>query len=168
MNLIFETERLLIRKLTPKDFDNFQNLFTDKQVIEYISTTIFAKNEIINDFQEILKKGSLRNGKIQIAAIELKKQQQFIGACYIFKKKKKKIQIGYAIFPNYWNHGYGTEYLEGKVLFLKKHHFKNIIAKIDSKNIASIRMVEKLNFTLVASILNELDNFLEIEYQLLI
>ncbi|WP_196888924.1 GNAT family N-acetyltransferase [Aureivirga sp. CE67] len=168
MNLIFETERLLIRKLTPKDFESYHKLFTDNQVIKYLSSVFFTKNEICSEFKEIIKNGSLENGKIRIYGLERKKDAAFIGSCYTWNHPNLSIEIGYVFFSSFWNNGYGSEYLKGKIDFLKALDCKNIIAKIDSRNIASIRMVEKLQFIPIASILNEFENCLEIEYQLLI
>jgi len=52
--------------------------------------------------------------------------------------------LGYSIDFNYWNNGYGSELCLGLIEYAFKHlKAENIIAKMYSENIASVRLSVK-------------------------
>jgi RimJ/RimL family protein N-acetyltransferase len=57
--------------------------------------------------------------------------------------------IGYDIFPDFWRQGYATEACGELVRALShEHKVAKIVAVVDSENIASIRLLERLGFSM--------------------
>jgi [ribosomal protein S5]-alanine N-acetyltransferase len=59
--------------------------------------------------------------------------------------------LAYMIFPSYWLQGYAREGCSCVLAHLFEHyHVSRVAAEIDTRNAASIRLVESLGFTRVA------------------
>ncbi len=56
--------------------------------------------------------------------------------------------IGYDIFADFWRRGYATEACDKLIHTLgEEYDVASVIAVVDAENIASIRLLERLNFT---------------------
>ena len=59
--------------------------------------------------------------------------------------------IAYSVFPPFWKQGYATELSKSMLTHIFEHYEPNALsAEIDTRNAASIRLVEKLGFTRTA------------------
>lgn len=55
--------------------------------------------------------------------------------------------IGYDIFPHFWRQGYATEAITALINELwRSHHVAVVAATVDTENVASIRLLERLGF----------------------
>lgn len=55
--------------------------------------------------------------------------------------------IGYDVFPNFWRQGYGSEACEQLVRALcAEASVRRVVATVDSENLASIRLLQRLGF----------------------
>ena len=69
-----------------------------------------------------------------------------IGQIRIDKKKKRNL-ISYSIDKKFRGQGYGKEMIKRTLNFLKSQFkLKEIFAKVDKKNIASVKIFESLTF----------------------
>lgn len=60
--------------------------------------------------------------------------------------------LAYMVFPAFWGQGYAREACAGVLAHLFEHyHVSRIAAEIDTRNAASIHLVESLGFTRVAT-----------------
>ncbi|MDM1521545.1 GNAT family N-acetyltransferase [Myroides odoratimimus] len=74
-----------------------------------------------------------------------------------YTDQEEKIEIGYIIYKDYWQKGYGTELLYGIELFIQqKYASKILIAQLYESNISSRKLLEKMNYSLIDR--QELDN----------
>lgn len=59
--------------------------------------------------------------------------------------------IAYSVFPPFWKQGYATELSQSMLTHIFEHYEPTALsAEIDTRNAASIRLVEKLGFTRTA------------------
>jgi len=56
-------------------------------------------------------------------------------------------EIGYMFLPEYWNKGYGTATVEILVQLVDKMGFSAVVATTDTRNAASVHLLEKMGFT---------------------
>jgi len=78
-------------------------------------------------------------------ACEIKFSQQLIGGCSLLQPSDRTSEMGWVIHSDFWGQGYGTEI----GLALLRHGFESlslhrIVAKCDSSNHGSYRIMEKL------------------------
>lgn len=104
-----ETERLLLRQLTPADFNALHDILSDPETMQHYPAP----------FDEARTKGwiawNLRNYEeygFGLWAVVLKETGQFIGDCGLTIQDidgEKLPEIGYHISKKFWRKGYGSE-----------------------------------------------------------
>ena len=150
-----ETERLILRKVTIDDLDDLFNYWgSDDNVTKFLTFKTHTSKEdtmkFINNWISKYEKGGLE------WAIELKENHQVIGMISADKSYKYKcVELGCSISSKYWNKGLITEALREIISYLFDECDFNIIeAIIPSKNIGSIKVVQKCGLTLEATLKN--------------
>jgi RimJ/RimL family protein N-acetyltransferase len=101
MEIIFETERLYLRKFTMNDGELLFNLNSNPEVIKYIHEPPPVLENMISVLAEIiLPQYSLYNhGRW---AVCLKNNNEFIGWCGLkYVKERNEIDLGYRFFQQY-------------------------------------------------------------------
>jgi ribosomal-protein-alanine N-acetyltransferase len=152
INRIFptlETERLILREMTPKDTEFYFHHFNIDKIIDGCcfpgpSNLEVAKKELelycINPFKENrgVRWGIIRKGDVKL-----------IGTCgiYDWDKLSHRAEIGYDLNPAYWGQGIMTEALRAILRYgFEKMQLNRVQAIIDSKNAKSTRLVRRLEF----------------------
>lgn len=144
--LTLETPRLILRKFELKDQDDcFKFLSDKKRCLDdggYLPFT--EKNE---EYNQLMNKFLNDNGRLMIYS---KEHQKVIGTINLMDVQDRAIEckeIGYVISPNYRREGYAYEAVSNLVkLLLDDLKLDMLIAGCFEDNIASKKMLEKLNF----------------------
>jgi len=101
-----------------------------------------------------------------ILAVE-KKTKNPIGFLHFFgvgdKSKGIQLRLGYTITKTMWKKGYATELVEGFILWCKKNSVPTLSATVNHNNKASIKVLQKNNFTTQARDTNGLDYLFMLE-----
>lgn len=144
MKFIFETERLLLREFDISDAEKMYQLNSDPDVIRYTGDGPFESVEATAEF---LKNYSdyKRNGFGRWVCIE-KSSNEFIGWCGLKKHKDDEVDIGYRFLKKDWGKGFATESAKASLAYgFNNLNLPEIIGRSDAANIASIKVLEKLN-----------------------
>jgi len=84
-----------------------------------------------------------------IHTVILKETSEIIGELSVFDSFNtcEKIEIGYILNSKYWGFGFATELLKATIINLKnEYQVQFIIANVNSDNLGSVRLCEKLDF----------------------
>lgn len=163
--MIFKTKRLIIRKLTLKDFDGFFDLHSNERVMSMIPSKVLNCNESMNELKMRITHYSDTDSKITVWAVVEKNSNNFIGLCAIIKDEPGS-EIGYRLREKHWNKGFGTEITEGLINFIFNYSDENLIfADVSKSNVASQKILQKF-MTSVKETYNASDNCIDIQYQL--
>jgi ribosomal-protein-alanine N-acetyltransferase len=146
-NNLFETTRLLVRKLTPNNAELFfkysqeeitkkelpdevfNNIFEAREKIEYLIANYDNKYPLV--YGIILKENNILIGHLSLSEID------------------KGIEIGYAIATDYQNNGYASEIIIPFMNWIKINLKINKLYGIAKKeNINSWKVLEKNGFNL--------------------
>lgn len=149
MNIIIETERLLLRAFTPDDAGLIYQLNLDPEVTRYTLdpvTSIEQAKGILE--QSILPQYALYNhGRL---AVHVKQQlgattSGFIGWCGLKTRPElNEIDLGYRYMKNSWGKGYATEAAYASLRYgFETLGYKRIVGRALPGNLASIRVLEK-------------------------
>lgn len=138
MNKIIETERLILREYTIKDFDGLYAILSDVENMKHYPKPYDEKGTMrwLNwSFDNYKKYG------FGLWAIEIKDTGEFIGDCGITMQNidgKTLPEIGYHIDKHYWRHGYAKE-AAGAVRdwFFENTKFDFVYSYMTSTNIPS-------------------------------
>jgi len=125
MQIIFETERLFLRRFTETDTGLLLYLNSDPEVLKYLHEPV-VKDE--THAVEILRTIILPQYEKDLGrwAIHTKEKNEFIGWCGLkYRPEINEIDLGYRFVKTAWGKGYATE-AAGATL---DHGFK----KLDSR-----------------------------------
>lgn len=153
--MCFKTKRLEVKPISEADRAAVIDLLTNDVVTQTYMVPDFQSREDAAKLFERLKALSLRENRY-VAGIYL--DQAFISILNETEVSGSRIELGYAILPQFHNHGYGTEVLTGAVFYLFERGFAEIVAGAFQENEASIRVIIK-------SGMSKLDHQDEIEYR---
>ena len=143
---ILETERLILRQLTPDDSEFILELLNDPSFIRNIGD---RNVRTVEDACSYILNGPVasyaKNG-FGLYLVLLKETGESIGMCGLIKRDVlDDVDIGYALLPRYWSKGYAVEAAQATKEYAKDViGLKRIVAIVDPANEGSIRVLEKL------------------------
>jgi [ribosomal protein S5]-alanine N-acetyltransferase len=142
-----ETDRLLLRKLTPDDrFAIFRN-YSDPDVANWFFdeplTQVEQAEQIVGEFLK-----SAEDGKGHTWAILLKEGLELIGTCgYENFVVEARGEVGFDLAKAHWGKGYTTEALGAIITYgFEALRLSEICAHTYSRNSRARRVLEKLGF----------------------
>lgn len=164
---IFETERLIIKRLKSLDKEYFAELFTDSKVLELIPQKAFTDSQINERFEKNLNlKLSDFDQKKCACGIFEKENPEMIGLALFLINENNEKELGYRFRANYWGKGYGTETTNGMLdFYFNIMNIDKITADVNIVNIASAKILDKF-MTPVKEFFNERDNCTDRRYEL--
>lgn len=149
MDVIFESERLLFRKIVRSDFDNLCPILQDREVM-YAWEHAFSDEEVNNWIDGNQERYS-RDGYSYFAALE-KDTHRFIGVIGPLLEQTEsgaRIGIGYILDKRYWGKGYAVEGARAAVEYaFQQLQTDKVIAQIRPTNLPSRKVAEKLGMTI--------------------
>ena len=143
-----QTDRLVLRQVQYDDINDMHRMRTDPDVMLHMDTEI---PQSINDTQKKVEQEieSFSKEESVYWTIILKSTNEFIGGAGYWRllKEHYRAEIGYQLLPDYWRKGYSFEALREIINFgFKKMGLHSIEGNVNPKNIASIKLLEKLGF----------------------
>ena len=146
VQILFETERLMVRHFIKDDCHNFFLLNGDPEVMRYIRP-VKSREETDLFFEEIIlySKNNLAYGRM---AVMEKQSNTFVGSFAIIPlENSEKMQMGYSLLPGYWGLGYATELTMAGLLYVfTKTTLTEIYAITEVANFASQKVLLKAGF----------------------
>ena len=148
MEPFFTTPRLIARRLDPHDLHAFVAMRADPEVARFQDWESFTEA----DGRAFLESNAPRQpgepGWFQFA-LARREDHSFVGDCALktFETDNRLAQIGFTIARPHWNQGYATEAVRGLIGYAFTHFpTHRIIASVDPRNAASVRVLEKAGF----------------------
>lgn len=144
MNIIIETERLLLRTFTESDAALIYELNSDPEVTRYTGDPI----RDMDHAKEILEKVILPQYALYNHgrwAVHTKPGLEFIGWCGLKTRpeRENEIDLGYRFFRHSWGKGYATEAAFACLNYgFKKLRLPRIVGRAVPANIGSIKVLQ--------------------------
>jgi RimJ/RimL family protein N-acetyltransferase len=143
---ILETERLLLRQLSTEDAEFILELLNEPSFIHNIGdrgirTIDGAISYLLNG-----PVASYAKNGFGLYLVQLKETNESIGMCGLIKRDTlEDVDIGYAFLPRFWSKGYAFEAAQAVKEYAKTViGLHRIVAIVDPKNEASIRVLQKI------------------------
>lgn len=145
---MFETDRLILRRLDERDVDEIFAMRSDPEVMRFIRAPQ-NRFETVNWLNLVSSRWA--SDRIGFCAIIEKRHKQFVGWCGLWRlKETNELEIGYAIAKHAWGKGFATEaarvFLQYAFEQLKP---EKIVAVAEPENFSSRRVMEKLGMKFV-------------------
>jgi [ribosomal protein S5]-alanine N-acetyltransferase len=150
MNLILETDRLILRELKLSDAEAFFAMDSNPKVHQYLWNKPVQKIEETIEMIEFVRKQYSDNG-IGRFAIILKETNEFMGWAglkfntEVVNKKVNFYDIGYRLDEKFWGKGYASEATFAWLKYaFETMNIKTIEASAQTENAASNRILQKI------------------------
>jgi ribosomal-protein-alanine N-acetyltransferase len=142
-----ETERVLLRRLTLSDIDNWSGFFVNNKMLRFVGIDMTKEPKVLATEWIIRQLDRYDTQGLGHLAVIEKQTGEFIGMGGILPREvdgKKEIEIAYSLKQAFWGKGFATEIST----HLKKFGLENGISNrfvsiIDKENTASIKVARK-------------------------
>jgi len=145
--MIAETERLILREMTPADAVEAFSLNNDPEVVRHTGDgpfpTVDAARSFLQSYPDYRMHGMGR------WAVVHKADGQWLGWCGLKRHANGEVDLGFRFHRMHWGMGFATE--AGQACLALGFGFcglHRIIGQVDPANKASIRVLEKLGMRL--------------------
>ncbi|MBC7873561.1 MAG: GNAT family N-acetyltransferase [Ferruginibacter sp.] len=169
MNIIIETDRLLLRTFTLYDAPLIYELNLDPEVIRYTGDPV----RDLHHAQQVLEQTILPQYALYGHgrwAVHVKPDLDpiatgFIGWCGLkARPERKEIDLGYRFMKKAWCKGYATEAAFACLKYgFERLHLQRIVGRAMPQNTASLRVLEKCNMQYLGE--EEVDEHPAITYE---
>ena len=136
-----ETVRTVLSKPTAMDEDAIFSLQSNEKTREYLGGPV-TKEGFPEKFKSILDVKAPESYWV----VRQKETHEFIGFVCITKYHDQiHNEVSYELDPKFWGNGYGTEVIEKVIEYgFENLGLEEIYAETQKKNIASIKLLEKI------------------------
>jgi ribosomal-protein-alanine N-acetyltransferase len=163
---IFETDRLIVRKLNETDSDDYYDMMGNPNVMSLVPRKIMSRKESDKHLKDFIDSDQ-NQSDTKVWGIELKDGNKFIGLCAFLKNNEDEDEIGYRLREKFWRKGFGTEITKGLISFgFEKMEMKKITADVDTNNLNSVKILEKF-MSSEKEFFNESDDCTDRRYKIL-
>lgn len=136
------TARLRLRKLNKSTIQDLGKIHFSEKVMKYIIGRSLSTEEAINRYSF-----NIDDKYFGVYMVERKSDNETVGLAVI-RDQIIEAEIGYLVLESDTGLGYGTEINNALITICRKHLKDRLItAIVDSRNSASIRILEKCNMT---------------------
>jgi len=153
--VVMETERLLLRKLTPQDLDALVEIYGDALAMRYFEK-VYTRDEIRERFlnRNLACYSDPGHG---MYAVERKQNGEFLGLAGPNLEEvdgERYIEVGYSFKPAAWGNGYATEAAAACMRYaFERLGAQRVVSFIDPGNQPSQRVAERNGLRLEKQIL---------------
>jgi RimJ/RimL family protein N-acetyltransferase len=142
-----QTERLVLRPLTPADVDAVHAYQSNEVVCRFVPFEPRSREVIADRIDNVLKSQMSTEGEAISIGFENRETGRLMGDIVLFwrSNEHKGGEIGWAIHPDYQGLGYAREAAAAVLgLAFDLFEFHRVVARIDVRNDASIALAKRL------------------------
>jgi RimJ/RimL family protein N-acetyltransferase len=150
MHIVFETPRLILRRMTIDDSPLILQLNSDPDVVKYVHEQVLTEEEQARKIITEIILPQYENNLGRWAMIT-KAGNEFIGWCGLkYRADRDEIDLGYRLKKEAWGKGYATEAARHTL----DHGFtipgvELITGRAHKENIASLKVLEKIGMNFI-------------------
>ena len=163
--MIFETERLYVRKLQKSDIEGFYDMQSNPNVMQHIKQ-FMNRSESEMELERFINYYNNEDVFFKIWAVEEKNDNKFIGICGVYENEKNEFEIAYRLRELYWKRGFGKEIAKNLIHYcFDNFDLNELTAYVRLENKGSINILKK-EMELVKEFFCKKVNLYEQVYQL--
>ena len=146
MEIVIETERLILRKFTLEDAPFVLELVNTPAWLQFIGD---RNVHTVEESENYLRNGNLKSYAeygFGFYLVAIKETNEAVGMCGMVKRDSlEDVDIGFAFLPNSIGKGYGYEAASATLDYaLKVLKLGRIVAIVDPQNASSIALIKKI------------------------
>ena len=144
--LPIQTERLLLRAHRLDDLEPLLDYYSDPDVTRYIPWEPWSRAQAEEHIHKRVKRTGI-DGHDSALALVVEREQRLIGDVVLWPADETlaRGEIGWAFHPSVAGQGYATEAARALIgVAFETFRMRRVIAQLDSRNIASARLCERV------------------------
>lgn len=145
---VLSTSRLALRCFTPADTEEVFALRSSKSVSRYWDAPPWRERAQAEQF--VARSAAMAQEATGVRlAVDRRADGRFIGWCAVFGRNHefRRATLGYCFTEEAWGHGFATEAAGALLAWaFPTMDLNRVHAEADTRNIASVRVLEKLGF----------------------
>src|SRR5258705_1198711 len=165
MNVVIETNRLLLRTFTIDDVQLIYELNNDRNVTRYTYDPIDDAGKAMEILEKVIIPQYVlyNHGRW---AVHLKADLEFIGWCGLkYRPELNEVDLGYRFRKSAWSKGYATEAAFACLKYgFEKLNIRKITGRAVPENVGSWRILEKIGMRFVRE--EAVDGYLAKTYEM--
>jgi [ribosomal protein S5]-alanine N-acetyltransferase len=137
---------LLLRWLTSNDLSDLQAIFSDADVVRFTAVSRMTSEAAALEFLTAIHNG-FRAGTLYQWGVEL--EHAIVGTCTLanIDRQHRRAELGFALAKAFWGRGLILRALPAVIQFaFDRLDLHRIEADTDPRNVASMRVLERLGF----------------------
>lgn len=145
---ILETKRFILREIRLEDYNYIYEIYSDEEAVKYQQIKPMENMEQAQKAVESFLNG-FKNKMFIRWCIVNKEKEDVLGTVTLhsFDIWNSKAEIGYMLNKKFWKQNVMSEAAEKVIIYaFEEINLNRIEASIDPRNIASIKLSEKLGF----------------------
>ncbi len=156
------TKRLQLRPIEREDAMTLYQIWQDPAVARYLNIGTLKSVEETEDLIVFLIEST------HVKRYTISYEGEIIGTAGFntWNIQDESTEIGYDLSSNYWRQGFGTEVVQWLVEKAISEGMTSIRAAIDERNIASLKLVQKLGFLFYETFEEEGIRYSEYRYEI--
>ena len=146
--MLFETDRLLVRKLTADDVDVMFEVYGDADAMRWVDDGQPIPRADCDRWVEVTERNYASRG-YGMSVLVLRETGAVIGFCgLVHPGGQPEVEIKYALLRAHWGRGLATEAVRGTLAYgARTFGMTEVIATVAPGNLASQRVLRKAGMT---------------------
>ena len=147
--IVLETERLILRRLTPDDAPFILTLLNEPSFLRYIGDKNVRNLDEARNYILTGPVASYEKHGFGLYLVELRESQTPIGLCGVIRREELPApDIGFALLPDFWNKGLAFEAATAVLQYAHEQlKITRILAITSLDNEASINLLQRLGLS---------------------
>jgi RimJ/RimL family protein N-acetyltransferase len=140
-----ETERLVLRPYEDDDLENLHAVYSRPEVARWL---YYEPSTLEQSREKLARKiaGRALSEEHGLSAAVQLRDGTYVGDAVLFygSVEHKTVELGFSFDPRHQGNGYATEAARALVDWAFSHGFHRVIGRLEARNTASARVLEKL------------------------
>lgn len=165
--MVFETPRLLVRRLRPDDLSAFHEMQGNPVVMQYTTGRGMTLSENEGELNKLIDRYFQPENDFWVWAVEEKSAGAFVGTCALVVNHQQEHEIGFRFLEKYWGKGFGTEAARHLIDYaFSLPDVAEIVAYVHIDNLGSAKVLERSQLQFVRTSFNTEENCMDRVYRL--
>ena len=162
--ILFETDRLMVRHFAKRDLDNFYDMQSNPAVMQFVKPPL-TYEQTVEELNRFIGYYARRDLLYRIWAVADQSTDSLVGLCGVYSNEKQELEIAYRLREKHWGQGYGREIARGLIDYcFNTLQYDELVAYVCQDNVGSIKILQQ-EMELRAEFFSEKDQWIEQVYR---
>lgn len=141
--ILFETDRLMVRHFAKRDLDDFYDMQGNPAVMRFVKPPL-TYEQTVEELDRFIGYYARRDLLYRIWAAVDKSTSALVGLCGVYLNDKEELEIAYRLREKHWGQGYGREIARGLIDYcFNTLQYDELVAYVAKDNVGSVKILQR-------------------------